>query len=54
MKDSINDISNQTIFRILFIILAFVVGIYLVITLRTQLGLAKDYPSKVEDLLYFL
>ena len=37
MKDSINDISNQTIFRILFIILAFVVGIYLVITLRTQL-----------------
>jgi predicted PurR-regulated permease PerM len=37
MKDSVNDISNQTIVRILLIILAFVGGIFLVVTLRQQL-----------------
>ncbi len=37
MKSNVNDISNQTIIRILFIILAFVVGIFLVVTLRQQL-----------------
>ena len=37
MKAEINDISNNTIIRILIIIVAFVVGIFLIITLRQQL-----------------
>lgn len=37
MKDSVNDISNQTVIRILLIILSFIVGIFLVVTLRQQL-----------------
>ena len=37
MKSNINNVSNQTILRILFSVLAFIIGIYLVIALSQQL-----------------